>query len=140
MAEKKTTTPKKDTGTERAVGRRKTAAARVRMSPGTGVVTVNARALKEYFPLAIWQEKVMSPLVLVGKEKTMDISVKVAGGGISGQADAVRHGIARALITWNVDLRPVLRAAGFLTRDPRAKERKKFGRHKARRGHQWRKR
>lgn len=139
MAEKKTTT-KKDTTMERAVGRRKTAAARVRISPGTGVVTVNGRELKEYFPLAIWQEKVMAPLTLVGKEKAMDVSVKLAGGGISGQADAVRHGIARALIAWNPDFRPVMSAASYLTRDPRAKERKKFGRHKARRGHQWRKR
>ncbi len=136
MAEKKTTT----NSTERAVGRRKTAAARVRITPGTGVVTVNERALKEYFPLQLWQEKVLSPLVLVGKGKDMDVSVKVAGGGISGQADAVRHGIARALILWNADFRPALRAAGYLTRDPRAKERKKFGLHKARRAHQWRKR
>ncbi len=135
MAEKKTTN-----ASERAVGRRKTAAARVRIAPGTGVVTVNGRALNEYFPLRLWQEKVLSPLVLIGKGKDTDVSVKVAGGGISGQADAVRHGIARALILWNADFRPALRAAGYLTRDPRAKERKKFGLHKARRAHQWRKR
>ncbi len=135
MAEKKT-----ENSAERAVGRRKTAAARVRLSPGTGVITVNGRPLNAYFTLKLSQEKVMSPLVLVGKEKDMDVSVKTAGGGISGQAGAVRHGIARALIKWNPELRPALRAAGYLTRDPRAKERKKFGLHKARRGHQWRKR
>lgn len=125
---------------ERAVGRRKTAAARVRIFPGAGDVVVNGKSLKTYFPLVIWQNKVMAPLVATGKEKAMDVSVKVAGGGVSAQADAVRHGIARALLLWNPDFRPVLRAEGFLTRDPRAKERKKFGLHKARRGHQWRKR
>lgn len=125
---------------ERAVGRRKTAAARVRISPGTGEFVVNGRPMKAYFPLVIWQQKVAAPLAAVGKEKGMDVSVKVAGGGVSAQAEAVRHGVARALVSWNPDFRPVLRAEGFLTRDPRAKERKKFGLHKARRGHQWRKR
>lgn len=125
---------------ERAVGRRKTAAARVRLTTGTGTITVNDKALAVYFPLKLWQEKVMSPLVVVGREKQLDISVRVAGGGISGQAEAVRHGIARALVRWNEDTKPVLRAAGFLTRDSRGKERKKPGLHRARRGHQWRKR
>lgn len=126
--------------TERAVGRRKTAAARVRLSAGTGVVTVNGKTLKEYFTIRLWQEKVLSPLVLTGREKQLDVSVRVLGGGVSGQADAVRHGIARALVRWNEETKPTLRAAGFLTRDPRAKERKKPGLRKARRGHQWRKR
>lgn len=134
MAEKKTTQ------TERAVGRRKTAAARVRISAGTGVITVNDKTIEAYFPLKLWQEKIQAPLVLAGREKQLDVSVRVAGGGVNGQAEAVRHGIARALVLWNEDLKPVLRAEGFLTRDPRAKERKKPGLHKARRGHQWRKR
>ncbi len=134
MSEKKTSTM------ERAVGRRKTAAARVRLVPGKGTITVNERDYTNYFPVDIWQEIVRSPLTVVGKEKDFDVSVKVAGGGMKGQADAVRHGIARALLRWNPDFRPALKAEGFLTRDPRAKERKKFGRYKARRGHQWRKR
>lgn len=125
---------------ERAVGRRKTAAARVRIMPGTGTVTVNNREYTEYFKTAILQQSVVSPLVKVGREKDLDVSVRVVGGGSRGQAEAVRHGIARALIRWNADLRPVLKAEGFLTRDPRAKERKKFGLYKARRAHQWRKR
>ncbi len=136
MAEKKTNT----TSTEKAVGRRKTAAARVRIMPGTGKITVNDRVHTEYFPVKIWSDKVMAPLVAVGREKTLDVSAKAAGGGVHAQAEAVRHGIARALIKWDETLRPILRAEGFLTRDPRAKERKKFGLHKARRGHQWRKR
>jgi small subunit ribosomal protein S9 len=125
---------------ERAVGRRKTAAARVRLVPGTGTITVNGRALEAYFPTAILRQRVLSPLVVTGKEKDMDVSAKVAGGGMTGQAEAVRHGIARALVLLNADMQKILRAEGFLTRDPRAKERKKFGRHRARRGHQWRKR
>lgn len=126
---------------ERAVGRRKTAAARVRIMPkGAGMITVNGKDLAVYFPLKLWQDKVRAPLELVGKGKDMDVSVKAAGGGVSAQAEAVRHGIARALVKWNPDFRKVLRAAGYLTRDPRAKERKKFGLHRARRGHQWRKR
>lgn len=125
---------------ERAVGRRKTAAARVRLTAGKGIITVNDKTLNAYFPLKLWQEKILSPLVAVGREKQLDVSVRVAGGGVSGQAEAVRHGIARALVRWNEETKPVLRAEGFLTRDPRAKERKKPGLRKARRGHQWRKR
>jgi small subunit ribosomal protein S9 len=141
MPEKKTTSTPAAGTMERAVGRRKTAAARVRIMPkGTGVITVNGKPLTAYFPLEVWQNKVRAPLELVGKAKDMDVSVKAAGGGVSAQAEAVRHGIARALLKWNEDFRKVLRAAGYLTRDPRAKERKKFGLHKARRGHQWRKR
>ncbi len=126
--------------TERAVGRRKTAAARVLITPGTGKIMLNDRVHTEYFPVKIWSDKVVAPLAAVGREKTLDVSVKAAGGGVHAQAEAVRHGIARALIKWDETLRPILRAEGFLTRDPRAKERKKFGLHKARRGHQWRKR
>ncbi len=133
-------TKKEEASMERAVGRRKTSAARVRLVPGTGIVTVNGRPLIEYFPLTLWQEKVLAPLTVTGRDKQLDVSVKVAGGGISSQAEAVRHGIARALVKWNADLRIVLRAEGFLTRDQRSKERKKPGLRRARRGHQWRKR
>jgi len=125
---------------ERAVGRRKTASARVRLTPGKGVIIVNEKTFTEYFPVAIWQNKVRAPLVTVGKENDFDVSVKVAGGGVNAQAEAVRHGIARALVSWNEDFKKVLRAEGFLTRDPRAKERKKAGLRGARRGRQWRKR
>lgn len=128
------------TSMERAVGRRKTAAARVRIMPGSGTVTVNNRVYTDYFKTKILQQSVVSPLAKIGKEKDLDVTVRVVGGGSRGQAEAVRHGIARALIRWNPDFRPVLKAEGFLTRDPRAKERKKFGLYKARRAHQWRKR
>jgi small subunit ribosomal protein S9 len=122
------------------VGRRKTAAARVRMSTGTGTITVNGKDYKQYFPISLWSDKVTAPLKAAGKEKNFDISVKVAGGGVLGQAEAVRHGIARGLLEIDEALRSVLKVEGFLTRDARAKERKKFGRRKARRGRQWRKR
>lgn len=124
----------------RAVGRRKTAAARVRVTPGNGVVTVNGKPMDIFFPSRVSRERILAPITAIGKDGAFDISVKVAGGGSVGQAEAIRHGIARALVLWNADVQKVLRAAGFLTRDPRAKERKKFGRHRARRGHQWRKR
>ena len=125
---------------QRAVGRRKTASARVRLAPGKGEIVVNGKPMREYFTVDIWQGKVLAPLEAVGKEKDYDISVKVNGGGPSGQTEAVRHGIARALVAWNEEFRPVLRALGYLTRDARARERKKYGKFRARRGHQWRKR
>ncbi|MFH1286659.1 MAG: 30S ribosomal protein S9 [Candidatus Magasanikbacteria bacterium] len=131
---------KKEQSMERAVGRRKTAIARTRIMPGKGEITVNGKGLKEFFPLFLLQQKVLSPLKVTGRENDMDVSVKVLGGGVHGQADAVRHGIARALVKWNEDLKPMLKAEGYLTRDSRAKERKKYGRRKARRGHQWKKR
>ncbi len=124
----------------RTVGRRKTASARVRIVLGKGVILINGKDFKSYFSTAILCQKVLSPLVVLGKEKDYDISIKVAGGGSIGQAEAARHGIARALVAWNPEFRPVLKASGFLTRDPRAKERKKPGLYKARRAHQWRKR
>ena len=133
MSDKKTTM-------ERAVGRRKKASARVRLTPGKGVIVINDRELEKYFTTKLLQDIVKAPLREVGKEDTFDVSVKVVGGGISGQAEAVRHGIARALLSWNEELRPVLKASRFLTRDPRSKERKKPGRHRARKGHQWKKR
>ncbi len=126
---------------ERGLGRRKTASARVRLHPnGKGSILINEREYKQYFKLPLMQQTVSSPLVVAGKEKEFDVTVKVAGGGVHSQAEAVRHGIARALVRWNLELKPALKAEGFLTRDSRAKERKKFGKHKARRGHQWRKR
>ncbi|KKQ28155.1 MAG: 30S ribosomal protein S9 [Candidatus Magasanikbacteria bacterium GW2011_GWC2_37_14] len=131
---------KVDNSIIRALGRRKTSAARVRIQLGKGEIVVNEKPLEKYFPLKLWQNTVLAPLVLVGKEKSLDVSVRVVGGGVNSQAGAVCHGIARALLKWNEELKPVLKAEGFLTRDSRAKERKKFGRHKARRGHQWRKR
>lgn len=124
----------------RAVGRRKTASARVQITMGKGEVVVNGKPLVEYFPVDLWQEKVLSPLTTSGKEKSFDVSVKVSGGGPNGQAEAVRHGIARALVKWDEALKPALKAEGFMTRDARAKERKKAGLRRARRAHQWRKR
>lgn len=124
----------------KTIGRRKTSTATVRLVLGKGEIVVNGKPLKEYFRISYWIDKVLAPLRVVGKENSFDLSIRVSGGGITSQAEAVRHGIARALEKWNKDFRAILKAEGFLTRDPRAKERKKFGLHRARRGHQWRKR
>lgn len=124
----------------RAVGRRKTASARVRIDTGTGTITVNGVDCKKYFPEAVLQELILAPLKAVAHEKSLTISVKVAGGGKKGQAVAVQLGIARALIKWNEDFKKSLKSLGLLTRDPRIKERKKFGLKKARRAPQWSKR
>lgn len=124
----------------RAVGRRKTAAARVRIMPGSGQITVNGKPHREYFPYFEWQEMVVAPLKAVGKEKTFDVSVKIVGGGQKGQAVAVQHGISRALVVWNEDLKKTLKTQGYLTRDARVKERKKPGLKRARRAPQWSKR
>lgn len=126
--------------TSKAVGRRKSASARVRITKGSGKVTVNGKALNDYFNYFEWQEVVLSPLKVLGKEKDLDVSVKVVGGGPKGQMTAVRHGIARALVDWNDDFKKTLKTQGFLTRDARVKERKKPGLKKARRAPQWRKR
>jgi len=126
--------------TTRAVGRRKTAAARVRIMPGSGQITVNGKTYQAYFPYFEWQEMIVAPLKAVGKEKTFDVSVKIAGGGQKGQAVAVQHGIARALVIWNEDLKKALKTQGYLTRDARVKERKKPGLKRARRAPQWSKR
>ncbi len=121
-------------------GKRKTAVARVRMLPGSGAITINERTLEDYFPRDTSRMRIMEPFKLTETKDQFDVRVKVAGGGISAQADAVRHGISRALVTVSEALRPALRKAGMLTRDPREVERKKYGRHKARKRPQYSKR
>jgi small subunit ribosomal protein S9 len=121
-------------------GRRKTAAARVYLQPGTGRITVNDRPLDEFFGRETGRMIVRQPLELVQLTSRFDIVVQVAGGGITGQAGAIRHGITRALIEYDESLRKPLRTAGFVTRDAREVERKKVGRRKARRGPQYSKR
>lgn len=123
-----------------ATGRRKEAIARVRIVPGEGRIVVNGRPFEEYFPLRTLQTAVVQPLTAVGGNSSLDVIVNVQGGGISGQAGAVRHGIARALVAMDAQMRPILKKAGFLTRDPRMKERKKYGLKKARKAPQFSKR
>lgn len=123
-----------------AIGRRKEATARVRIYAGTGEIVVNSKPANEYFGRALDQMILRQPLVLTGTEATVNISVKVNGGGEGGQASAVRLGIARALTEQDANLRPPLKAAGFLTRDARAKERKKPGLKRARKAPQYTKR
>lgn len=133
-------TKEKENDTMRSVGRRKRASARVRLSPGTGKITVNGKDFKEYFPYFEWQNIILAPLTSVGKEKTFDVSAKIVGGGQKGQAVSVQLGIARALVKWNEDLKKSLKTQGYLTRDARIKERKKPGLKSARRAPQWSKR
>ncbi len=121
-------------------GRRKTSIARVRLVPGEGKVEVNNRPLNEYFGKKTLEMIVKQPLVLTNTESRFDVLAKVEGGGITGQAGAIRLGIARALLKVNQELRPVLKRAGFLTRDPRMIERKKYGLKGARRAPQFSKR
>ncbi len=121
-------------------GRRKTATARVYLKPGSGKITVNDRSLDEFFGRETGRMIVRQPLDAVKLHTTFDISVQVDGGGITGQAGAIRHGITRALIKYDESLRKPLRDAGFVTRDAREVERKKVGRRKARRGPQYSKR
>lgn len=135
----KTSTTKNEE-TTRAVGRRKTASARVRLQMGQGNITINGKPLAEYFPYFEWQNMVTAPLKAISKEKTFDVSVKISGGGQKGQAVAVQHGIARALVVWDEELKKTLKTQGYLTRDARVKERKKPGLKKARRAPQWSKR
>jgi small subunit ribosomal protein S9 len=126
--------------TEYGTGRRKTATARVYMKAGTGKITVNDRPLDEFFGRETGRMIVRQPLQLSQVEGRFDFTVKVDGGGITGQAGAIRHGITRALMEYDETLRPTLRKAGFVTRDAREVERKKVGRRKARRGPQYSKR
>jgi small subunit ribosomal protein S9 len=124
-----------------AIGRRKEATARVRLiAGGKGTIVINARSFENYFPVEWQRQSILSPLIAVGQQDSYDISVKVEGGGMNGQADSVRHGIARALLLIDENYRKTLRRAGYLTRDPRAKERKKPGLKRARKRGQWAKR
>ena len=121
-------------------GRRKSSVARVYIMPGTGKVTVNKRSIDEYFGLETLKTIVRQPLVATQNEGKLDVLVNVKGGGTTGQAGAIRHGITRALIEMDAELRPALKKAGFVTRDPREKERRKYGLKKARKASQFSKR
>ena len=123
-----------------ATGKRKNAVARVWIKPGSGKITVNDRTLEVYFARPVLRMLLKQPLVLVGRDTQYDINVTVAGGGLSGQAGAVRHGISKALTYYEPDLRGALKKEGFLTRDSRVVERKKYGKAKARRSFQFSKR
>lgn len=123
-----------------ATGRRKEAVARVRMTPGTGQFILNGRSLEEYFPSRTQRMTATAPLRVVEKEKEIDVIASLEGGGATGQAGALRHGIARALIEMDPSLRDILKKEGFLTRDSREKERRKYGLKKARKAPQYSKR
>ncbi len=124
----------------RGTGRRKTSVAQVRLIPGEGKVLINNRPLNEYFGKKTLEMVAKQPLVLTKTEGRYDVIANVKGGGVTGQAGAVRHGVARALLKADIELRPALKKAGFLTRDPRMKERKKYGLKGARRAPQFSKR
>ena len=133
--------PKKKTNVSYlGTGRRKSSVARVYITPGTGKIMVGEKTLEEYLPQEVLRMVVKSPLVLTGTEGQYDVNINVYGGGFTGQAGAMRHGIARALLEVGEDFRPVLKKAGFLTRDSRSKERKKYGLKGARRAPQFSKR
>jgi len=123
-----------------ATGRRKEAVARVRLVPGDGNFQLNGRSLEEYFPTRAHRMIVSSPLRIVGRDKDLDVIARIEGGGVSGQAGALRHGISRALLELDPELRPVLKKEGFLRRDAREKERRKYGLKKARKAPQYSKR
>ena len=123
-----------------SLGRRKTSIARVILSEGTGEVIINGREGKEYFPTSIQQHKIHQPFKLTETEGKFDVTATIDGGGSSGQVEALRLGIARALVKINAELKPALKKEGLMTRDPRAVERKKFGRKKARKRFQFSKR
>ena len=133
--------PKKKTNvTYQGTGRRKSSVARVYLTPGTGKIMVGEKTLEQYLPQEILRMVVKSPLVLTQTDASYDVFINVYGGGLTGQAGAMRHGIARALLEVGEDFRPILKKAGFLTRDSRAKERKKYGLKGARRAPQFSKR
>ena len=133
--------PKKDEfGRSYATGRRKDAVARVWIKPGKGVITVNGREVENYFPRPVLRMMINQPFQVTNREGQFDVVCTCSGGGLSGQAGAVRHGISQALTLFEPDLRPVLKKGGFLTRDSRVVERKKYGRRKARRSFQFSKR
>jgi small subunit ribosomal protein S9 len=122
------------------LGRRKTSVARVYLTKGTGKVTVNKKDVKEFFPLALLQAKIQQPFELTETKDQYDVTVNVQGGGVNGQAEAIRLGISRALVKVSEDFKPVLKADGLMTRDPRMVERKKPGQPKARKKFQFSKR
>jgi len=133
--------PKIDTqGRAYATGKRKDAVARVWLKPGSGVITVNGKEMDIYFARPVLRMLIRQPLDLAERGSEFNVNCSVSGGGLSGQAGAVRHGISRALVNYEPGLRPILKKGGFLTRDARVVERKKYGRHKARRSHQFSKR
>ncbi|MDD4606787.1 MAG: 30S ribosomal protein S9 [Patescibacteria group bacterium] len=142
IKEKKTTTISKSK--EKYIGAsggRKTATVQVRLYPqGSGEVVINDKKLKEYFPQPEFQRIVLQSLKMTDEKSSLDLSIKVKGGGVHGQAEAIRHGISRALVKYNEEYRTTLKKNGFLTRDARKKERKKPGLKKARRAPQWKKR
>ncbi len=123
-----------------ATGRRKRSVARVRLIPGSGKVRVNGRPAEEYFTVKTVVKEIFDPFKITETEGKFDVFVNVDGGGFRGQAEAIRHGIARALLQYEESLRPMLKKEGYLTRDPREKERKKYGLHRARKARQYRKR
>ena len=123
-----------------ATGRRKEAIARVRLVPGSGAMTLNGRTLEEYFPTRAHRMIVAGPLRIAGRDKDLDVIARIEGGGVAGQAGALRLGIARALIELDPELRPALKKEGFLSRDAREKERRKYGLKKARKAPQFSKR
>jgi small subunit ribosomal protein S9 len=128
------------TGRAYATGKRKNAVARVWIKPGGGAITINERTVESYFARPVLRMLIQQPLVAANRNAQYGVVCTVAGGGLSGQAGAVRHGISKALMNYEPDLRPVLKRGGFLTRDPRVVERKKYGRAKARRSFQFSKR
>jgi small subunit ribosomal protein S9 len=133
--------PKRDAfGRSYATGRRKNAVARVWIKPGKGEITVNGKKVLQYFARPVLRMLLTQPFLVADRYNQFDVVATVTGGGLSGQAGAVRHGISRALTYYEPDLRPILKVAGFLTRDPRVVERKKYGRAKARRSFQFSKR
>jgi small subunit ribosomal protein S9 len=121
-------------------GRRKTSIARVRLAPGTGKITVNGREFENYFPTDTLRATVTQPLTVTGTVEKVDARINISGGGPNGQAGAARHGISRALLKFDINLRPQLKAEGLLTRDPRMRERKKYGQPGARKRFQYSKR
>jgi len=121
-------------------GRRKSSVARVRLTQGTGIITINGRSFEEYIPNGLTRLDVLQPLVMTDNQGSLDVIAEVEGGGITGQAGAIRHGISRALLELNPEYRKTLKPAHMLTRDPRSKERKKYGLKKARRAPQFSKR
>lgn len=123
-----------------STGRRKTAVASIRLRPGKGAIDVNGREFEKYFPLELQRKNILAPFEKLGGHSRYDLIVRVRGGGVEGQAIAIRHGIARALVAQDESARPELKSQGFLTRDPRKRERKKYGRAGARKRFQFSKR